>query len=89
MEHVRGVPLGEYCDRHRLTLKERLELFLQVCCGVEHAHGRGIIHRDLKSSKILVGTPACASLIREDKTGSILFLGLVLVRWKSTSRVSD
>ena len=57
MEYVRGVPLDEYCDRHRLTIRARLQLFLQVCQGMEHAHRRQIIHRDIKPSNILVGTP--------------------------------
>jgi len=54
MELVHGEPLTQYCDKHRLALKERLELFLQVCEGVQHAHQKGIIHRDIKPSNILV-----------------------------------
>jgi non-specific serine/threonine protein kinase/serine/threonine-protein kinase len=54
MEYVRGESLTQYCDRQRLTTKERLELFLHVCEGVQHAHQKGIIHRDLKPSNILV-----------------------------------
>jgi serine/threonine protein kinase/tetratricopeptide (TPR) repeat protein len=54
MELVQGVPITEYCDRERLTVRERLDLFNQVCEGVQHAHQRGIIHRDLKPSNILV-----------------------------------
>jgi serine/threonine-protein kinase len=54
MEYVQGVPITEYCDRHRLTIRERLRLFIQVCEGVQHAHQKGIIHRDLKPSNILV-----------------------------------
>ena len=54
MEYVQGESVIEYCDRHRLTIKERLELFIQVCDGVQHAHQKGIIHRDLKPSNILV-----------------------------------
>lgn len=38
MEHVKGVPITEYCDRHRLTNRQRLDLFMQVCEGVQHAH---------------------------------------------------
>jgi eukaryotic-like serine/threonine-protein kinase len=54
MEYVPGLPITEYCDKHRLTIKERLELFMQVCEGVQHAHQKAIIHRDLKPSNVLV-----------------------------------
>jgi serine/threonine protein kinase len=54
MEYVPGLPITEYCDKHRLTLKERLALFMQVCDGVQHAHQKAIIHRDLKPSNVLV-----------------------------------
>jgi non-specific serine/threonine protein kinase/serine/threonine-protein kinase len=54
MEYVKGVPITKHCDTHRLTTKERLELFIQVCEGVQHAHQKAIIHRDLKPSNILV-----------------------------------
>jgi serine/threonine protein kinase/Tfp pilus assembly protein PilF len=54
MEFVSGEPITEYCDRHQLTIRQRLALFLQVCDAVQHAHQRGIIHRDLKPSNILV-----------------------------------
>jgi serine/threonine protein kinase/tetratricopeptide (TPR) repeat protein len=55
MEYVPGLPITDYCDKHRLTVKERLELFMQVCDGVQHAHQKAIIHRDLKPSNVLVG----------------------------------
>ncbi|MGO4881184.1 MAG: tetratricopeptide repeat protein [Bryobacteraceae bacterium] len=55
MEYVTGLPITEYCDKHRMTLRERLELFARVCDGVQHAHRNAIIHRDLKPSNILVG----------------------------------
>ncbi len=54
MEYVAGVPITAYCDRHKLTTRERLELFIHVCEGVQHAHQKAIIHRDLKPSNILV-----------------------------------
>ncbi len=54
MEYVKGIPITEYCDIHRLATKERLELFCQVCEGVQHAHQRGVIHRDMKPSNVLV-----------------------------------
>jgi len=54
MELVKGDPVVEYCDKHNLSIRERLELFAQVCTAVQHAHTKGIIHRDLKPSNILV-----------------------------------
>jgi serine/threonine protein kinase/tetratricopeptide (TPR) repeat protein len=54
MEYVAGVPITAYCDNHRLSTRERLELFMRVCEGVQHAHQKAIIHRDLKPSNILV-----------------------------------
>src|SRR6516225_3315913 len=54
MELVKGVPITKYCDEHRLTLRQRLELFVPVCQAVQHAHQKGIIDRDLKPSNVLV-----------------------------------
>ena len=54
MEFVAGLPITEYCDEHRLTTRQRLELFVQVCDAVQHAHQKAILHRDLKPSNILV-----------------------------------
>ena len=54
MELVRGISITKYCNRERLTIRERLELFVSVCQAVQHAHQRGIIHRDLKPSHVQV-----------------------------------
>ena len=54
MELVRGVPITEYCDKKKLTIRQRLELFIPVCQAVQHAHQKAILHRDLKPSNILV-----------------------------------
>jgi eukaryotic-like serine/threonine-protein kinase len=54
MEYVPGSPITKYCDEKRLNTRERLELFIKVCEGVQHAHQKAIIHRDLKPGNIMV-----------------------------------
>jgi len=54
MELVNGTPLNKYCDENRLSIRERLKLMIPVCRAVQHAHQKGIIHRDLKHSNVLV-----------------------------------
>jgi non-specific serine/threonine protein kinase/serine/threonine-protein kinase len=62
MEYVQGVPITAYCDERTLSNRDRLQLFMRVCEGVQHAHQKAVIHRDLKPSNVLVaeqdGKPA-------------------------------
>jgi len=89
MELVEGEAITRFCERHALTLRQRLELFRRVCDAVQHAHQHGIIHRDLKPSNILVsmvdGRPTpkiidfgVAKAMADDPTSSQTIEGQIL-----------
>jgi serine/threonine-protein kinase len=63
LEYIAGLPLTEYCDRHRLPVSLRLMLFMQVLSAVQYAHTQQVIHRDLKPSNILVTAEGSVQLL--------------------------
>src|SRR5262249_49553899 len=75
MDLVRGVPITEYCDQAQLTPRERLGLFVHVCQAVQHAHQKGIIHRDVKPSNVLVTLQDGAALVKVIDFGIAKALG--------------
>jgi tetratricopeptide (TPR) repeat protein len=62
MEYIDGEPLDRYCDRHQLSSRERLRLLQAVCAAVQHAHERGVVHRDLKPGNVLVTADGTAKV---------------------------
>jgi serine/threonine protein kinase/tetratricopeptide (TPR) repeat protein len=54
MDLIQGESITQYCDRQRASTEERLGLFVQVCQAIQHAHTKGVIHRDVKPSNVLV-----------------------------------
>jgi non-specific serine/threonine protein kinase/serine/threonine-protein kinase len=74
VEYVPGVRIDDYCNRNRLSIRQRIELFLKICSAVQYAHQQLVVHRDLKPANVLVlddGTPklldfGIAKLMRED-----------------------
>lgn len=63
MEHVPGLPITGYCDRERLTIDQRLDLFVAVCRGIHHAHQKGVLHRDIKPENIILDSQGNAKIM--------------------------
>jgi eukaryotic-like serine/threonine-protein kinase len=80
MELVEGTPLTDYCDQHKLNLKERIDIFQQICRGVQHAHQKGVVHRDLKPCNV----PRCRSARRRAGTDHA-----GLAPWEGSVRGAD
>jgi len=70
MELVKGIPITEYCDRNKLNVDQRLQLFVPVCKAIQHAHKKGVLHRDLKPSNVLV------TLIDGEPVAKVIDFGL-------------
>lgn len=80
MEYVAGVPITKHCDRLRLSIQQRLKLFMQVCDGVQHAHQKAIIHRDIKPSNILVAFEDNQSVAKVIDFGVAKAIGMRLAK---------
>lgn len=70
MELVQGEKITEYCNRHRLDIKARLQLFVRICHAIQHAHQKGVIHRDIKPSNIMV------ALVDEEPVPKVIDFGI-------------
>jgi serine/threonine protein kinase/tetratricopeptide (TPR) repeat protein len=98
MEYIQGKPIDEYADTHRLTIPERLRLFLQVCEAVAYAHTRLIVHRDIKPVNILVTPDRVPKLLdfgiakvlhpaADEATGSVTGLRLLTPEYASPEQL--
>lgn len=92
MEYVEGVPIDQYAAEHNLNLRERLDLFLLVCQGVQHAHSALIVHRDLRPANILVkaeGVPKLLDFGMAKEHGSAMTMVIPLAtRFTSPEQVA-
>src|ERR1043166_9104711 len=63
MEFIEGQPLYRYCDEHKLTIAERLRLFLSICDAVQYAHEKQVVHRDIKPSNVFITSTGVVKLL--------------------------
>ncbi len=63
LEYVNGLTLDKHCDAHSLSVRERVELFIEVLDAVAHAHAHLIVHRDIKPSNVRVSTDGSIKLL--------------------------
>ncbi len=70
MELVKGIPITDYCDQCNLTTRERLGLFVSVCHAIQHAHQKGIIHRDVKPTNVMM------AMQNEEATPKVIDFGV-------------
>src|SRR5262249_41455228 len=89
MELVRGLPITAYCDEQRLTVRQRLELFVSVCQAVQHAHQKGIIHRDIKRSNTLVMAQDGAPVAKVIEFGIAKAIGQPLTETAAHTQVAQ
>ena len=81
MEYVPGVPITQFADSNKLSTRQRLELFLQVCDAISHAHSKSIIHRDIKAGNVLTFMSA------DKPTAKVIDFGIA--KALSDERLSD
>ncbi len=98
MEYIEGQPIDEYADARRLSIRERLELFLEVCGAVEYAHRHLVVHRDIKPANVLVTTDGVPKLLDfgiakgfdpsdDQSTGTITAVRLLTPEYASPEQV--
>ncbi len=84
MPYIKGDPITTYCDTNTKTIRERLDLFLQVCDGVQHAHTKGIIHRDLSPSNVLVSAGDAGESSKETSSPKAIVIDFGVARALNT-----